>query len=125
MTSILSSGSPKLIGRRSAETGDKVPTIWSYEWIGLGTEPSRTADGRRPYDAAVYRRFAFFKHARLLNFDLDAIRSLLDLSDQLDRPCAESIVIAGLHLVEFELKMERLKTCTEAKHDCLLSVGTA
>ena len=125
MTSILSSGSPKLIGRRSAETGDKVPTIWSYEWIGLGTEPSRTADGRRPYDAAVYRRFAFFKHARLLNFDLDAIRSLLDPSDQLDRPCAESIVIAGLHLVELSSRWNDSSLRTEAKHDCLLSVRTA
>ncbi|CAN5369277.1 helix-turn-helix domain-containing protein [soil metagenome] len=99
----------KPIGRLAAETGVKVPTIRFYEKIGLLAEPPRTASDRRVYDGSATRRLAFIRHARLLGFDLDSIRSLLDLSDHPDRPCDEANEIAARHLVQVEAKIDQLE----------------
>ena len=60
------------------------------------------------YDDAAVRRLAFVRHARQLGFDLDAIRSLLDLADQPDRTCAEANRIAEQHLREVSEKIRQL-----------------
>lgn len=99
----------KPIGRLAAETGVKVPTIRFYEKIGLLAEPPRTASDRRLYDASATRRLGFIRHARLLGFDLDAIRSLLDLSDHPDRSCDEANTIAERHLVQVDDKIAQLQ----------------
>jgi DNA-binding transcriptional MerR regulator len=83
------------IGKLAAATGVKVPTIRFYEEIGLLPPPPRTASDRRMYDDAAERRLSFIRHARQLGFDLDSIRSLLDLSDHPDRPCAEASTLAA------------------------------
>lgn len=110
------------IGRLSAETGVKVPTIRFYEQIGLLAPPPRTASDRRLYDDAASRRLAFIRHARQLGFDLEAIRSLLDLSDQPDRPCAEANAIAARHLSDVETKIAQLQALqvelARMKADC-------
>lgn len=99
----------RTIGKLSAATGVKVPTIRFYEQIGLLPEPPRTASDRRLYDDAALRRLSFIRHARQLGFDLDAIRSLLDLSDHPDRPCGEANTIAERHLVEVAAKIAQLQ----------------
>lgn len=120
----ISSPTPALrpIGRLSAETGVKVPTIRFYEQIGLLAPPPRTASDRRLYDDAASRRLAFIRHARQLGFDLEAIRSLLDLSDQPDRPCAEANAIAARHLSDVETKIAQLQALrselARMKADC-------
>ena len=97
------------IGRLSAETGVKIPTIRFYEKIGLLAPPPRTTSDRRLYDDAASGRLAFIRHARQLGFDLEAIRSLLDLSDQPDRPCADANAIAARHLADVEAKIAQLE----------------
>lgn len=82
------------IGKLSTGSGVKVPTIRFYEQSGLLPTPPRTASDRRLYDDAALRRLAFIRHARQLGFDLDAIRSLLDLSDLPDHNCEEANRIA-------------------------------
>jgi DNA-binding transcriptional MerR regulator len=65
------------------------------------------------YDDAALRRLSFVRHARQLGFDLDSIRSLLDLADEPERPCGEANVIAERHLntvVKKIAQLEALKT---------------
>lgn len=96
------------IGALAKRTGVKVPTIRYYEQIGLLGRPQRTASNRRLYGESELRRLAFLRHARDLGFEIEAIRELLDLADQPDRPCAEADAIAGSHLAEIERKIAQL-----------------
>lgn len=96
------------IGQVSARTGVKIPTIRFYEQEGLLAAPLRTDSGRRSYSDADVSRLAFIRHARALGFELDDIRSLLDLSDHPDRSCADADQIARKHLVEVEERLTQL-----------------
>lgn len=110
------------IGTLSKKTGTKVQTIRYYEQIGLMPEPGRTEGGQRRYDNAQLDRLSFIRHSRQLGFSLDAIRELLDLSDQPNRPCEEVDAIARRQLKQVEQRMARLKALrTELKrmvHEC-------
>lgn len=97
------------IGTVARETGIKIPTIRFYEQEGLIKAPPRTESGRRLYSDDDVRRLSFIRHARDLGFELDDVRSLLDLSDQPDRTCADVDQIARLHLDEVEARIERLR----------------
>lgn len=96
------------IGAAARETGIKVPTIRYYEEVGLLTAPERTGSNRRTYDAATVRRLRFIRHARELGFSVEAIRQLLDLSDQPDLSCQQVDIIARSHLAEIDEKIARL-----------------
>lgn len=97
------------IGALARATGAKVQTIRYYEEIGLLRAPDRSEGGQRRYDAADRDRLGFIRHARELGFPLDAIRELLALSDDPDRPCAEADAIARRHLVEVGRRIARLE----------------
>ena len=97
------------IGEVSRRSGVKVPTIRYYEQAGLMPRPARTDAGRRTYGDADVGHLRFIRHARELGFEVDAIRQLLGLSDQPDRPCSEVDVIARAHLREIETKIARLR----------------
>ncbi len=96
------------IGKLSASTGVKVPTIRYYEQIGLLPEAERSAGNQRLYDRKTLDRLAFIRHARELGFSLEAIRDLLSLSDDPDQPCSAADAIARAQLVEVESRLERL-----------------
>lgn len=96
------------IGTVAKRTGLKVPTIRFYEQEGLIRAPERTGSGRRLYADADIRRLAFIRHARVLGFELEDIRSLLDLSDHPSRPCDEADRIARKHLAEVEQRLVQL-----------------
>jgi DNA-binding transcriptional MerR regulator len=104
-----SSPSTRSIGKLAALAGVKVPTIRFYEQIGIMPAPERTPSDRRVYDDAALRRLSFVRHARDLGFDLDSIRSLLDLADEPERPCSEANAIAERHLAVVMGKIARLK----------------
>ncbi len=97
------------IGTLAKRTGTKVQTIRYYEQIGLLPEPGRTEGGQRRYGDADLDRLAFIRHARQLGFTLEAIRELLDLSDNPSRSCAEVDVIAHRQLKEVEARIARLE----------------
>ncbi len=104
------------IGTLAKKTGTKVQTIRYYEEIGLMPEPGRTAGGQRRYGEAELDRLAFVRHARQLGFPLEAIRELLQLSDEPDRPCHEADEIARRQLKQVEQRMARLEALrTELK----------
>ena len=96
------------IGRLSAETGVKVPTIRYYEQIGLMAKPPRSEGNKRKYDRAARERLRFIRHARDLGFTLEAIRDLLSLSDRPDQSCAAADAIAKAQLAEVESRLARL-----------------
>ena len=97
------------IGTLAKRTGTKVQTIRYYEQIGLMPEPGRTEGGQRRYGNAELDRLSFIRHSRQLGFPLDAIRELLDLSDQPDRPCEEANEIAYRQLQQVEKRIARLE----------------
>ena len=110
------------IGTLARRTGTKVQTIRYYEQIGLMPAPGRTAGGQRRYGVAELDRLAFIRHARQLGFTLEAIRELLDLSDNPEKSCDEADQIARRQLRQVELRMARLEALrTELKrmvHEC-------
>ena len=96
------------IGAVAKRTGLKVPTIRFYEQEGLIGRPERTGSGRRLYSEAEIQRLAFIRHSRSLGFELEDIRSLLDLSDNPNRPCDDADRIARKHLAEVEQRLAQL-----------------
>jgi DNA-binding transcriptional MerR regulator len=96
------------IGGLSRETGVKVPTIRYYESVGLLPAPLRTESNRRLYGPETVDRLRFIRHARELGFEVDAIRQLLELSDEPERSCAEADAIARRHLAEINSRIKRL-----------------
>jgi DNA-binding transcriptional MerR regulator len=97
------------IGELSRRTGIKVPTIRYYEQIGLIARPGRTAGNQRRYGGADLDRLAFIRHARDLGLPIEAIRQLLDLSDEPERDCAEADRIVRIHLEGVRDRIARLR----------------
>ncbi|MDX2234769.1 MAG: helix-turn-helix domain-containing protein [Hyphomonadaceae bacterium] len=96
------------IGQVARLTGLKVTTIRFYEQCGLLPPPSRSMAGRRLYADADVRRLSFIQRARSLGFELEDIRSLLDLTDSPNRLCSEADVIAKRHLAAVEDRIAQL-----------------
>lgn len=112
------------IGDLSRRTRVKVPTIRYYEQMGLLDAPERSEGNQRRYGRPELERLAFIRHARDLGFSIDAIRELIDLSGQEDRPCANADRIAKEQLAavrdriarlqRLETELERIATCCSA-----------
>lgn len=98
------------IGELAKATGSNSETIRYYEKIGLLPRPSRTYSNYRDYGTPDAERLAFIRHARGLGFELSDVRSLIGLSEQPDRDCAEVDAIASRHLADVETKIARLAT---------------
>lgn len=98
------------IGHLARRTGVKVPTIRYYERIGLMPAPERSTGNQRLYTDAHADRLGFLRHARELGFSLDAIRTLLELSDNPDAPCETADAIARARLEEVESRITRLES---------------
>ena len=97
------------IGQLSKRTGVKVPTIRYYEQQGLIEPPHRSQGNQRRYEPVTMKRLSFIKHARDLGIKIDAIRQLIDLSIDPDKPCKEADTIAKEHLAEIQIKIANLK----------------
>ncbi|OJA00804.1 hypothetical protein BEV13_02335 [Rickettsiella grylli] len=54
-------------------------TIRDYEKIGLIPKSKRSEGGFRLYPESLLRRFYFIQNAKLIGFDLNEIKNLLDL----------------------------------------------
>ena len=90
-------------------TDVKVTTIRFYEQIGLLPEPLRASNDRRIYDERTLSRLAFIKHARQLGFAVDAIRTLLQLSDNPEQSCEQANLLAAEQLAAVDSKIARLE----------------
>lgn len=99
---------PVPIGVAARVSGVKVPTIRYYEEVGLLPEPPRTEGNRRLYGDKHLKRLAFIRHARELGFEVDAIRTLLDLQDDPGQSCSPADSIARVRLRDVEARIARL-----------------
>lgn len=100
------------IGKLAALTGVTAETVRYYERIGLLASPARTAGNYRIYGDDQVRRLGFVRRARELGFPIEAIRILLTLADQPERPCAEVDVIVRTRREDVDRKigdLERLR----------------
>lgn len=97
------------IGQASEASGTHIETIRYYERIDILPKPERSAGNRRLYGPADVNRLRFVRHARELGFPLDNVRTLLDLSDAPDRPCAKVDRIARARLAEVHERIARLR----------------
>ncbi len=97
------------IGELARRTGCNIQTIRYYEQIGLVAAPPRTEGGQRRYGAGAVQRLGFIRHARDLGFDIAAIRSLIALAGEPDRPCEDADRIARAQLESVKLKIAGLK----------------
>jgi len=97
------------IGAAARQSGVKVPTIRYYEQIGLLRSIARGESNRRTYDHADLRRLAFIRHARELGFDLEAIRTLLNLQDDPDQSCERADAVAKARLADVERRLKSLR----------------
>src|SRR5207253_9968509 len=96
------------IGDLAKATDTKVETIRYYERIGLLAAPARTSGNYRAYAAEHLNRLSFIRRPRDLGFSIEQVRTLLDLSDQRQRPCEAVDAIAREHLAEVERKIADL-----------------
>jgi DNA-binding transcriptional MerR regulator len=107
------------IGVAAKESGVKVPTIRYYEEIGLLTAPPRSDGNRRLYGQESLTRLTFIRHARALGFDIEAIRTLLELQDEPDQSCARADAIAQARLRDVE---QRIASLTALKAELKLMI---
>ncbi len=96
------------IGEAARRSGVKVPTIRYYETVGLLPEPPRTDGNRRLYGPGHLKRLAFIRHARDLGFEVDAIRTLLDLQDNPGQSCSPADSIARRRLRDVHERIAKL-----------------
>lgn len=96
------------IGRLSSATGVKIETIRYYEKIGIMPEPPRSGGGQRLYSDDHCARLGFIKRSRDLGFSLDAVRSLLGLSDATPS-CGEVHAITTEHLEDVRKRIGDLR----------------
>lgn len=101
------------IGEAANATGVKIPTIRYYEEIGLLPRPDRTEGNRRVYAPEEIRRLIFIRHARGLGFEIDPIRTLLQLQDKPEQSCAGADDIARIRLADVEQRITALSKLRE------------
>ncbi len=107
------------IGEAAEMTGITPESIRHYEKIGLIPAPTRTQGGRRTYGPPLVERLRFIRHARLLGFSLDDIRTLLDLSDDPSHDCSAADSIARRHLGQVTAKRQALVALETALSDMI------
>ena len=97
------------IGALGKLTGVNIETIRYYERIGLLPEPARNSGNYRVYGDTHVRRLTFIRKARDLGFPIEAVRRMLALSDQPDRPCGEVDALVVEQMREVERKIADLE----------------
>ncbi|MVB00159.1 MerR family DNA-binding protein [Nitratireductor sp. CAU 1489] len=97
------------IGEMARRSGVKVATIRYYEQIGLLEQADRSHGNQRRYGRGELDRLVFIRHARDLGVSVPAIRELIALSGDPQRPCAQADRIASTHLATIREKIARLR----------------
>lgn len=111
------------IGELARLSGVKVPTIRYYEDAGLLPAPTRTGGQQRRYGAAAVARLNFIRHARVLGFEMAAVRELLALREQPDHPCTDVDGIARRHVADIDRRIAQLTALRRELQRALDSCG--
>lgn len=101
------------IGKLSAETGVKVPTIRYYEQQKLIPDPARSEGNHRLYSKNHVMRLKFIKRSRELGFNLNEVKQLLGLNDGAQPNCEQVNSITKAHLLDVDSKIRDLQKIAE------------
>lgn len=91
-----------------------VDTVRYYLREGLLPEPTRAENGYRQFGPDAVDRLVFIKRAQRLGLRLDAIRELLEASDDSDGPCGAMQERLHDRLVEIDHELTAL---IELRHE--------
>jgi DNA-binding transcriptional MerR regulator len=97
------------IGELSRASAVNLETIRYYERIGLLQQPARDVSGYRCYQEQDVRRLGFIRRGRELGFSIDELRTLLELADHPNSPCAEADQLARSHLQQVNERIADLQ----------------
>lgn len=97
------------IGELARRARTNAPTIRYYEDIGLLPTPVRRDGGQRTYGDDDRRRLTFIRQCRAFGFPIEQVRSLVALTEDQNRSCAEARSIARLHLGAVREKLAELR----------------
>lgn len=105
------------IGELAVSAGLPSQTIRFYEREGLLPPPSRTANGYRVYDGAALDRLGFIRAGQAAGLSLAEIRSILDLRDDGQVPCAHVTSLLAARLDELRTRQRELaELATDLEH---------
>lgn len=104
------------IGELAGRAGLTAKTVRFYESIGVVDAPARTASGYRDYDEAVLDRLTFVRAAQALGLTLREIRSVLELRDRGDTPCAHVHDLLTARAEEVDRRIAELVTLRDELH---------
>ena len=96
------------IGELAKATNTKVETIRYYEREGILPAADRTDANYRDYSPAHLAKLTFIRRSRDLGFTMAQVRSLLDLADDDDQPCAGVDAMARDHIINIDRKIADL-----------------
>ena len=97
-----------LIGQLADATGLATQTIRFYEREGLLPTPTRGPNGYRLYDAGPLNRLTFIRTAQTAGLTLGEIRSIVDLRDDGDSPCAHVTTLLSAKLADVHTRRREL-----------------
>lgn len=105
----LAAGRPCLSVAALADlVGTSPHTIRYYERVGLLPAPARTAAEHRRYDGTAVDRLRFIFGAQRLGLRLREIKTLLEVRDTGQCPCAPAEVLLHQHIDEVDRELARL-----------------
>lgn len=97
------------IGELSKATGANISTVRHYERVGLLPAPARTDGNQRRYSDDDRARLAFITNARDLGLSIDAIRDMIQLTQNPPVPALDTERIIDEQLSTVRRKLVRLK----------------
>jgi DNA-binding transcriptional MerR regulator len=96
------------IGQLAAATEVTAHTLRFWEQRGLLLDPGRTPGGYRDYPPAAVERVAFVRRAQAAGLTRDQIQSVLDVSDDGQRPCPQVAAFVIERLAEVDARLDEL-----------------
>jgi Cu(I)-responsive transcriptional regulator len=104
--------------REAARAAGTTPeTVRYYERLGVLPPARRAANNYRRYARSDVRRLVFLRKGRELGFSLDDLQTLLAVSDDPNRDCAEVDRLTAAHLEAVERKIADLqRLADELRH---------
>ena len=97
------------IGELSSVTGVPVRTIRFYEEESLLAPPPRSASGYRDYPESEVGRLEWILAAQRAGLSLVEIRSVLDIRDEGQAPCAHTMNLLEAKRTDIELRIVELR----------------
>jgi DNA-binding transcriptional MerR regulator len=96
------------VGALAEQAGVDTTTLRAYERLGLISEPRRAVGGLQLYPMEDIARVTFIRRTLDLGFSVEAIRELLDLTDNRTSTCDDVYGVAQRHLLDIRRRREEL-----------------